>query len=142
MGAVSSDTLPLFCGLTLPRGPGQWLFFLGEQRLPWIPSWWPGHMGIFPAQFHLHPRRETEVAGSGSNSSSRRDLPLLHTVPGCATHRPHPSRSFKPLESAVNLTTSADRVCDRKDGSPLVRMRRRQMAAPNGLTQGPLLPSG
>ena len=37
MDTVSSDSLPLFCRLTLPLGPGQWLFFLGEQRLPWIP---------------------------------------------------------------------------------------------------------
>lgn len=55
--ALSSDPLPLFCGLTLPT-------FLGSGHAPWenrvsakhLPRW-PGHVGIFPARFCLHPRR-------------------------------------------------------------------------------------
>lgn len=55
--ALSSDPLPLFCGLTLPT-------FLGSGHSPWenrvsakhLPRW-PGHVGIFPAWFCLHPRR-------------------------------------------------------------------------------------
>ena len=54
---------------------------------------------------------------------------------------PHPSRSSKPPGVSSKPNRFSCWSVTRKMRAHSVRIRRRQMAAPNGLTQGPLLPS-